>query len=53
MIDYTRIAYEAYVDSTGGVNYQGLPMPKYEELPSNIRSAWYAAVQAVINEVRK
>lgn len=48
MPDLAKIAYEAYGKSTGGLNYQGLPMPAWEELPEPIRQAWDAASQAVL-----
>jgi hypothetical protein len=48
MPDLAKIAYEAYGASTGGKNYQGLPMPPWDELPPAIRDAWDAATQAVL-----
>jgi hypothetical protein len=48
MADLAKIAYEAYGKSTGGKNYQGLPMPAWEDLPEAIRHAWDAAAQAVL-----
>lgn len=41
--DLARGAYAAYGDSVGGLNYQGLPMPTFENLTDKIRSAWIAA----------
>ena len=41
--DLARGAYAAYGDTTGNVNYQGLPMPTFENLTDKIRSAWIAA----------
>jgi hypothetical protein len=43
-----QIAYEAYGDMTGGVNYQGLPMPGWDGLPARIKAAWNAAVNATV-----
>jgi hypothetical protein len=41
-----RAAYLAYGEVTGGRNYQGLPMPDYDELPDTIQRAWRAAACA-------
>ena len=46
-----RIAYEAYGQATGGKNYQGNPMPEFDDLPDPIVNAWASAVQAVVQEV--
>lgn len=37
-------AYMAYGEKVGGKNYQGLPMPAWENLTPLIRDAWEAAV---------
>ena len=42
-----KLAYEAYVDDAGGLNYQGKPCPKWDDLPEAIRQHWKVAVQAV------
>jgi|SRR5450755_443965 hypothetical protein len=44
-------AYEAYGASTGGRNYQGLPMPAWADLGEPIQQAWSAAVSAVVTEL--
>jgi len=44
------IAYEAYGDVTDRKNYQGLPMPAWDDLPDRIKAAWRAAAQAVLDE---
>ena len=44
------IAYAAYGDIVDYKNYQGLPMPTWNELPEKIRAAWRAAAQAVLDE---
>ena len=31
-----RIAYRAYGDATGGLNYQGLPMPTWDDLGDTV-----------------
>lgn len=45
-----RVAYAAYGNSTGHLNYQGNPMPTWDELPERIRTAWIAAARAVCDE---
>lgn len=42
-----RKAYQAYGSTTNFKNYQGLPMPAYDDLPEGIRRAWQAAALAV------
>lgn len=42
-----REAYEAYADEAEWKNYQGLPMPEWQELPTKIKNSWMAAVQRV------
>lgn len=42
-----QIAYHAYGDSVSWKNYQGNPMPKWEDLTPAIQNAWRAAVTAV------
>lgn len=39
--------YRAYAASTGNKNYQGLPMPTWDELPENIKTAWEAAARQI------
>jgi hypothetical protein len=48
-----RAAYAAYGESTGGKNYQGLPMPAFDDLGDTIQAAWRAAAAAVAVEVEK
>ena len=40
-------AYRAYAANTGNKNFRGEPMPKFEDLPAPIRTAWEAAVRQV------
>lgn len=47
-ISAAPIAYDAYGAVTDHKNYQGLPMPKWEDLPPRIQEAWRAACGAVI-----
>ncbi len=42
-----RVAYHAYGEHTDFKNFQGNPMPKWEELPDRIRGAWRQAAAAV------
>lgn len=42
-----RTAYDTYGLSVGWVNYAGLPMPKWHELPRRIRAAWCLSIQGV------
>lgn len=44
-----QYAYIAYGTTTDFKNYQGLPMPKWEDLTDTIRAAWEAAA-AVTND---
>lgn len=43
--DIAKSAYKAYAASTGNKNYQGLPMPEFEDLPQKIQTAWEASVR--------
>lgn len=43
-----RAGYEAYGKSTGNKNYQGLEMPKWENLTPAIQQAWRAAAMAIV-----
>lgn len=46
-----RTAYDAYGETTDHKNYQGLPMPEFDDLGERIQEAWRAAVTAVVAEV--
>lgn len=46
-IALAREAYHAYGSVTDFKNYQGLPMPKWEDLTPKIRDAWVAAAARV------
>lgn len=43
-----QAAYAAYGESTGHTNYQGLPMPEWEQLSDRIQSAWVEASSAAV-----
>jgi len=47
---FAQIGYQAYIASTGGLNYQGLPCPEWAKLTDSIRGAWAAAATAVRTE---
>ena len=51
-ITLARLAYDRYGTVTEYKNYQGNPMPKWEELPAKIQEAWVATVQPEL-EFRK
>jgi hypothetical protein len=36
-----RDLYATYCASSGGLNYQGLPCPAWDELPEEVRGHWY------------
>lgn len=42
-----RIAYTAYGRKTGFRNFQGGPMPLFDDLPVKIREAWIAAAGVI------
>lgn len=46
-IRLAKLAYTAYGLSTGGKNYQGLPMPDWDALGDSIQGAWVSAINAV------
>jgi hypothetical protein len=45
--DKAREAYLAYGSVTDHKNYQGLPMPTFDNLTPKIQAAWIAATQKV------
>lgn len=44
-----KIAYQAYGQQIDFKNYQGLPMPAWDDLGDPIQGAWVAAASAVAN----
>jgi hypothetical protein len=48
--DVAKEAYNGYGKVTDFKNYQGLPMPKFKDLPSQIQAAWVQAVKVVWHE---
>lgn len=45
--ELAELAYDTYGKSTGGLNYQGLPMPTWSELPAQTQLAWIEAAGAI------
>lgn len=43
--DVARAMYAAYGETTGHKNYQGNPMPAFNELGETIQRAWHAAAR--------
>lgn len=43
-----RVAYHAYGSVTDWKNYQGNPMPEFDNLPPKIREAWEAFASRVL-----
>lgn len=46
-----RNAYNSYGGVTDHKNYQGLPMPLYNDLPPKIQNAWREAVKRVKEDI--
>jgi hypothetical protein len=44
---FAQVGYQAYIASTGGLNYQGLPCPEWTKLPPAIQAAWAAAAVSI------
>jgi hypothetical protein len=47
-----RTLYEAYTANSGNLNYQGLPCPKWDDLPQAIRDHWCAVSDKAQDELR-
>ena len=41
-----RVAYRGYGETTDFKNFQGNPMPAWDDLPEKIRAAWINAARA-------
>ncbi len=50
--ELARVAYEAYAADSDWKNYQGNPMPQWQDLPENIRQHWRAAIKKVTELLR-
>lgn len=53
MENLATFAYNAYGKTTDYKNFQGLPMPLWDDLPYRIKDAWMAAVAAVTNQINE
>ena len=51
--DRARRAYQAYGETTHFRNYQGLPMPAWEDLGTPIQHAWMAAADALTGQTKE
>ena len=45
--DLGKTGYEAYAASTGGKTFDGRDMPKWDDLPPKIQTAWMEAARAI------
>lgn len=44
-----KYGYEAYCRCTGGKSaVTGDPLPPWEKLPGNVKNAWFAAAEAIV-----
>lgn len=53
--DFLKLAQAAYHDYgsvTDFKNYQGLPMPQWNDLTPRIQQAWIAAVHSIFNHLK-
>lgn len=48
--ELAKTGYHAYGEFTDFKNYQGLPMPAWEDLPGKIQGAWLAAAEAMFRQ---
>ena len=46
-LELAQVAYAAYGVASDRKNYQGLPMPEWDDLPESIQQAWVSAALAV------
>jgi hypothetical protein len=46
-LELAKEGYQAYGDKAQWKNYQGLPMPVWDNLPENIKSYWVAAAKTI------
>ena len=51
--EIAKAAYHEYGGVTDWKNYQGLPMPAFEQLTPTIQAAWVAAVQYVAKRFKR
>lgn len=48
-----RSAYDAYGRAVGYKNFQGKPMPEWDQLGEKVKAGWRAASHSVAHEVAK
>lgn len=55
MDDYElgHTGYDAYGAKADWKNYEGKPMPKWDDLPQHIRDKWAAAARAIVEACRE
>ncbi len=46
--EHAQAGYEGYAEYTGGKTFDGRNMPKWDELPPNIKKAWQAATAKIL-----
>jgi hypothetical protein len=49
--EMTISAYKSYAANTGNKNFRGDEMPKWEDLPVSIQTAWEAATRQIVSIV--
>jgi hypothetical protein len=50
-LDDAHTLYDAYGDTTGGLNFRGEPMPEWDGLGDTIQRAWINAAAALRTKV--
>lgn len=48
-VDLAQIAYEVYAEHQNWKNYAGQPIPRWADVRADIKSAWIAAISAVLD----
>lgn len=51
--ELAQLAYKAYGGAVNNRNHQGLPMPEWQELGSQIQNAWEVAAEAVARKAMR
>lgn len=51
--ELVKKGYDAYGEYVHWQNYQGKPMPKWEDLGPHIQGAWAACVREIVTELQK
>jgi hypothetical protein len=50
-LELAKLGYASYGRSVDFKNYQGLPMPEWDDLPEKIQEAWKAAARSIADAV--